>query len=199
MKYRSGDNVAAWKGALSHLLPPISKVQTIEHHKAVPYEQLPLLIADLVRSDSMSAKALIFTILAAARTSEATGATWSELDFAQKLWVVPPERMKAGKEHRVPLSEPLVALLEQLPRENKYLFPGSRPNKPLSNMSMLKLLRGLRRQDETVHGFRSAFSTWAREKTDFPREIVESCLAHASGGAVELAYRRTDSSTNAGS
>ena len=192
MKYRTRDNPAAGKGALSHLLPTISKIQTIEHHKAMPYDLVPLLMRDLVRNESTSAKALIFTVLTAARTSETLGATWDELDFGLKLWIVPGARMKAGREHRVPLSTPLVDLLTKLPRTSKYVFPGSRPMKPLSNMSMLQLLRGLRGQGETIHGFRSAFSTWSREKTDSPREIVESCLAHASGDAVELAYRRTD-------
>jgi integrase len=192
MKFRSGDNPATWKGALSHLLPAISKIQTIEHHKAVPYEQVPLLMRDLVRTESMSAKALIFTILTAARTGETIGATWGEVDFGLNLWVVPASRMKAGREHRVPLSAPAVQLLEALPRNGEYVFTGSKPTKPLSNMAMLELLRGLRGQGETIHGFRSAFSTWARERTDYPREIVEASLAHMSGDAVELAYRRTD-------
>jgi len=192
MKYRSGDNPAAWKGALSHLLPAVSKAQRVEHHKAVPYEQVPLLMRDLVHNESMSAKALIFTILTGARTGETIGATWDEIDFGQNLWIVPAERMKAGREHRVPLGPHLITLLEALPRTGDYVFTGKSPTKPLSNMAMLELLRGIRGQGETVHGFRSAFSTWAREKTDYPREIVEACLAHASGDAVELAYRRTD-------
>jgi integrase len=192
MKFRSGDNPATWKGALSHLLPAISKIQTIEHHKAMPYMQVPLLMRDLVRNESTSAKALIFTILTAARTGETIGATWDEFDFGLNLWVAPAQRMKAGREHRVPLSLPAITLLEALPRTGDYLFPGSRPRKPLSNMAMLMLLRGLRGQGETIHGFRSAFSTWARERTDYPREIVEASLAHMSGDAVELAYRRTD-------
>ena len=192
MKYRSGDNPAAWKGALSHLLPAISKIQTIEHHKAVPYDQVPLVMRDLRRNESMSAKALVFTILTTARTGETIGSKWDEFDFGLDLWVVPPARMKAGREHRVPLSTPAVALLTELPRTSNYVFTGPKGTKQLSNMAMLQLLRGLRGQGETIHGFRSAFSTWAREKTDYPREIVEACLAHASGDAVELAYRRTD-------
>jgi len=192
MKFRTGDNPAAWSGALSHLLPAISKVQKIEHHKAVPYPELPPLMKELAKNDSTSAKALIFTILTGARTGETVGATWDEIDLANKLWVIPEERMKAGREHRVPLSDKAVQLLKTLPHDGKFVFPGSKPGKPLSNMAMLMLLRGYRDDGVTVHGFRSAFSTWARERTDYPREIVEACLAHASGDAVELAYRRTD-------
>jgi integrase len=193
MGHRAGDNPAAWKGgALSHLLPPISKVQTIVHHPAVPYDEVPALMATLMRNDSISAKALVFTILTAARTSETTRATWDEIDLEQKLWVVPGKRMKAGREHRVPLSEPVVTLLKGLSREGRYIFPGRIPKIGLSNMAMLQLLRGLRDDGATVHGFRSSFSTWAREGTDSPKEIIESSLSHLSGDAVELAYRRTD-------
>lgn len=191
MKYRSGDNPAAWNGALSHLLPAISKVQKIEHHAALPYNELPTLMSELRDNESISAKALMFTILTAARTGETTGAVWSEMDVDAKLWVLPSERMKANREHRVPLSDAAIKLLKSLPKDSRYVFPGMRKN-GLSNMAMLQLLRGLRGGGITVHGFRSAFSTWAREQTDYPREIVEACLAHASGDAVELAYRRTD-------
>jgi integrase len=193
MKYRSGDNPAAWKGALSHLLPAISKVQKIEHHKALPYREVPALMAELLANGSQSAKALAFTILTVARTGETIGATPSEIDRDQKLWVLPAERMKAGREHRVPLSDAALGLIDTSSPEQRFVFSGSKPNRGLSNMSMLMLLRGLRGDGGvTVHGFRSAFSTWAREQTDYPREIVEACLAHASGDAVELAYRRTD-------
>lgn len=191
MKYRSGDNPAAWSGALSHLLPAISKVQTIEHHKALPYAELPKLMRKLERNDSMSARALMFTILTAARTGETTGAVWSEIDLHTKVWTLPADRMKANREHRVPLSVAALTLLKDLPADQDHVFPGPR-GKGLSNMAMLQLLRGLVGEGHTVHGFRSAFSTWAREQTDYPREIVEACLAHASGDAVELAYRRTD-------
>jgi integrase len=192
MKYRSGDNPAAWKGALSHLLPAISKVQTIVHHKAMEYREVPKLMVELLANGSESAKALAFTILTGARTGEAIGATPSEINQDQKLWTIPAERMKAGREHRVPLSDAALGLIGTPSPEQRFVFTGSKPNRGLSNMSMLMLLRGLRGDRCTVHGFRSAFSTWAREQTDYPREIVEACLAHASGDAVELAYRRTD-------
>jgi integrase len=192
MKFRTGDNPAAWNGALSHLLPAISKVQRIEHHKAVPYAEVPALMKQLISNDSISAKALVFTILTGARTGETIGATWNEIDLDNKLWTIPAERMKAGREHRVPLSQRAVDLLKKLPRDTKHVFPNPRTGRALSNLAMLMLLRGLREDGATVHGFRSSFSTWAREQTDYPREIVEACLAHASGDAVELAYLRTD-------
>ncbi len=134
--------------------------------------------------------ALAFTILTVARTGETLGATPQEVDREGKLWVLPAVRMKAGREHRVPLTDTVVRLIDGA--NGKYLFSGTREDRPLSNMAMLMLLRDLRGEGYTVHGFRSAFSTWAREQTDYPREIVEACLAHASGDAVELAYRRTD-------
>lgn len=190
MKYRSGDNPAAWDGAFGHLLPPISKVQKIEHHKALPCKDVPALMAELMQMDSESARALASIILTVARTGETIGATPKEIDKEQKLWVVPPERMKAGREHRVPLIDATLGLLGDV--SGKYLFSGAAQGKPLSNMATLMLLRDLRGDGYTVHGFRSAFSTWAREQTDYPREIVEACLAHASGDAVELAYRRMD-------
>ena len=189
MGHRAGDNPAQWKGgALSHLLPPISKVQKIEHHKAVPYTEVPKLMAELRKNGSTSAKALMFTILTVARTGETIGATHPEIDRDNKLWVVPAERMKANREHRVPLTEAALALVDSDPKQSRYLFPNPFA-RPLSNMAMLQLLRGIRDDGVTVHGFRSSFSTWAREQTDYPREVVESCLAHASGDAVELAYR----------
>lgn len=192
MKFRAGDNPAAWAGALSHLLPAISKVQTIEHHRALRYAELPKLMAELRKNDSISSKALQFTILTASRTGETTGAVWEEFDLKAKLWIIPPARMKANREHRVPLSDQVIAILNSRPHDNRFVFPGARGKTGLSNMAMLMLLRGIRDDGSTVHGFRSAFSTWAREQTDYPREIVEACLAHASGDAVELAYLRTD-------
>jgi len=134
-------------------------------------------MAQLRQNDSTSAKALTFTILTAARTGEVTGARWAEIDLKQKIWTIPAERMKAGREHRVPLSEAAVALLRSLPHEGNYLFPGPRSGKGLSNMAMLQLLRGIRDDGATVHGFRSSFRDWAADRTDVPREVVEACLA----------------------
>ena len=192
MKFRSGDNPAAWNGALSHLLPATSKVQTITHHKAVPYGEVPALMGELRQNDSISAKALMFTILTAARTSETTGAKWSEIDLDAKLWTVPPERMKAGREHRVPLSDAAIKLLKSISREGRFVFESPTHRRPLSNMAMLMLLRGTRGDGSTVHGFRSSFRDWTADKTDVAREVVEACIAHAVGDESELSYKRTD-------
>lgn len=192
MGYRSGTNPAQLRGgALEHLLPPIGKVQKVEHHKAVPYAELPKLMKELRQNDSTSAKALRFTILTAARTSEVREATWDEIDLEQKVWTIPSERMKAGREHRVPLSSAAIDLLNSLPRSSRFIFPGP-TGRGLSNMAMLQLLRSVRDDGATVHGFRSSFRDWAAEQTDVPREVVEACLAHAVGDGAELAYKRTD-------
>jgi integrase len=152
------------------------------------------MVADRLQGlDTIGAKALLFTILTAARTTETLGARWQEIDFIAKLWIVPADRMKMKREHRVVLSDQAIILLDRLPRSGEYIFPGQKPNRPLSNLTMLKCLREIRGDTgETVHGFRSSFSTWAAEATSHPREIVEAALAHATGDAVELAYKRTD-------
>jgi integrase len=192
MRYRSGDNPAQWKGgALPHLLPATGKVSKVEHRKAVPYQDVPKLMAELRKNGSISAKALMFTILTGARTTETREATHSEIDLKAKVWTIPAARMKAGREHRVPLTDEALALIVSDPADSKYLFP-SPSGYALSNMAMLQLLRGLRSDGSTVHGFRSSFRDWAAEQTDFPREVVEACLAHALGDDAELAYKRTD-------
>jgi integrase len=189
-RYRTGENPARWQGGeLSHLLPAIGKVQKIEHHAAVPYVELPGLMAELRKLDSTSAKALRFTILTAARTGETIGARWDEIDLDAATWTIPAERMKAGVEHRVALSDEAVKLLKSMPRTGDLVFPG--PKGKLSNMAMLQCLRGIRGTGETVHGFRSAFSTWAREQTEFSIEIIESALAHKQSNKVIAAYART--------
>ncbi|MDR3474073.1 MAG: integrase arm-type DNA-binding domain-containing protein [Devosia sp.] len=193
MGFRSGTNPAQLRGgALEHLLPPIGKVQKIEHHKAVPYAEVPKLMQELRQNDSTSAKALIFTILTAARTGEVRDASWDEIDLEQKVWTIPAERMKAAREHRVALSGAATDLLRAMPRTGRFIFPGPYSGRGLSNMAMLQLLRGLRDDGVTVHGFRSSFRDWAAEQTDVPREVVEACLAHAVGDGAELAYKRTD-------
>jgi integrase len=192
--YRQGENPARWRGHLENLLPKKSKVRRVEHHAALPYCDLGAFMAELRGQEGVAARALEFAILTAARTGEVIGATWAEIDLEGRLWTVPPERMKAGREHRVPLGEPALAILRAMAevRTGKYVFPGARDNRPLSNMSMLMLLRRMGRDVLTTHGFRSTFSDWCAEQTAFPSEVREMALAHVVGDKVEAAYRRGD-------
>ena len=156
---RSGPNPAEWSGNIKHLLPARSKVRRVKHHDALPYLEIPAFMRALRAREGIAARALEFTILTAARTNEVTGAQWSEFDLKEKRWVIPEERMKAGKEHRVPLSDRAVEILQTLPRESDWLFPGGKPGAPISNMAMDAVLRrmGLKDGTATVHGFRSEF------------------------------------------
>lgn len=181
----SGDNPAEWD-LLKHHLPARDKV---EHHKALPYAELPAFMAELRKRDSLSAAALAFTILTATRTSEVIGAKWSEVKGG--VWTIPAARMKAKRNHRVPLCKQALAILKSLPRKSEYIFANGGGN-PLSNMAMLELLRGMAGNGYTVHGFRSAFSDWARDKTKHPRDVVELALAHGIKDKSEAAYRRGD-------
>lgn len=192
--YRTGENPSRWRGHLDKLLPARSKVRKVVHHPAMPYSELPSFLAELREQQGVAARALEFTILTAARTGESIGATWEEINLADKVWIVPAERMKAGKEHRVPLCTRALAILDEMkvdrdPSE-QFVFPGGRRGKPLSNMGMAMTLRRMGRDDLTVHGFRSSFRDWAAERTTFPSEVVEMALAHAVGDKVEAAYRR---------
>jgi integrase len=191
-KWRRGENPARWKGTLDHLLPARAKVQRVKHHAAMPYAKVPGFMASLAEQEGTAALALRFAILTAARTGEATGARWPEADINAAVWTVPEDRMKAGREHRVPLNAPALEILRELPRTGEYVFPGHKRGEPLSNMAMLMLLRRMEIEDATVHGFRSAFRDWAAEQTGFPREVIEAALAHANGDKVEAAYLRTD-------
>lgn len=168
--YRTGDNPARWRGHLDKLLPARNKVAKVKHHPAVPYADVPAFVAGLQAQPSLSASALEFTILTAARTGEVVGARWSEFDFASKIWTIPRERMKADREHRVPLSPRVLEILFAVPRiqGNPHVFPGAREGQSLSNMAMLELLRGLRGGGLTVHGFRSSFRDWCAEATKLP-------------------------------
>lgn len=190
--YRMGDNPSRWRGHLDKLLPKPSKIQNTQHHSALPYIEISSFMAELKRQDGIAAKCLELTILTAARTNEAIGATWDEIDWGAKLWTVPKDRMKADKEHRVPLSDACLALLKTMSamRLNDYLFPGQRAG--LSNMAMLKTLERMGRKDLTTHGFRSTFRDWAAETTDYSGEVVEMCLAHTIKNQAEAAYRRGD-------
>ena len=190
--FREGENPARWRGHLDHLLSRPNKLAR-GHHAALPYEQLPRFMATLRQRDSIAAKALEFAILTAARSGEVLGARWGEFDLEKNVWAVPPDRMKAGREHRVPLSAPAVAILTALGpgQADAFVFPGERRGRPLSNMAMTALLRRMK-VEATVHGFRSTFRDWAGNSTNFPRELAETALAHVIGDKAEQAYRRSD-------
>lgn len=191
--FRQGENPARWRGHLDKLLPARGKVARVKHHPALPYDELPVFMAELRGRESVSARALEFAILTAARTSEAIGAEAGEVDLQSKVWTIPGARMKGGREHRVPLSDRAVAILDGLPREagSPFLFMGARAGKPLSNMALLELMRGMR-PGFVPHGFRSTFSDWAAETTAYPAELRGMALAHAIDSKVEAAYRRGD-------
>ena len=191
---RTGENPARWRGHLQNLLPKRSKVQQVRHHPALPYAEIPDFLALVTQREDIASSALVFSVLTAARTGEVLGARWYEIDMKAAVWTVPASRMKGGREHRVPLSSEALAVLSKLAREriNEFVFPGLKRGRPLSNMSLLMLLRNLKRSDITVHGFRSTFRDWAAERTNFPREIAEAALAHAVKDKVEAAYQRGD-------
>jgi integrase len=193
--FRSGENPARWRGHLDQLLPARSKIRNIRHHAALPFDDIAAFMLDLRERDSVAARALEFVILTAARTGEALGATWDEIDFRTRTWIIAAHRMKGHREHRVPLSDDAIRVLEEVQSVQsggKFVFPGHRHHKPLSNMAMLNVLRRMGRVEVTTHGFRSSFRTWAAERTGFPREVVESALAHVLGNKVEAAYQRGD-------
>ncbi|WP_424360140.1 tyrosine-type recombinase/integrase [Methylocystis parvus] len=191
--HRTGENPAAWRGHLSHLLPKRGKL-TRGHHAAMAYADLPAFVAQLREREALAAMALELCILTATRTNEVLGARWSEIDFALKVWTVPAERTKPGRPHRIPLSTRAMTMLEKLStaKTGEYVFPGQRDGKPLSNMAMEMVLRRMNARGVTVHGFRSAFRDWAGNETPFPREVAEAALSHVVGDKAEQAYRRGD-------
>lgn len=213
--WRTGPNPAAWRGHLDHLLAERAKVQRVKHHAALPWRDLPALIARLRGvilanlPDANSANSansrrgaaslcLEWTILTAARSGEARGACWSEIDLAAATWTIPGERMKGGRDHRVPLSDAALALLRAVeplrahPGPDALVFPGGRPGRPLSDVAVSKALAAAGGEGATVHGMRSAFRDWCAEKTNYPREVAETALAHANKDKVEGAYLRSD-------
>lgn len=192
--YRRGENPARWRGHLEKLLPARSKVKTVEHHAALPYQELPTFMRALADQGGVGARALEFAILTAARTSEVIGATWDEIDLDAATWTIPKERMKAHRDHRVFLGDGALAVLKAVEpfRTSQFVFPGGRTDKPLSNMAMLTTLKRMKRDDLTAHGFRSTFRDWAAETTDYASEVVEMALAHVVANKVEAAYRRGD-------
>ena len=194
--YRTGDNPALWRGGLQYALPKLSRVQKVRNHPALPFKETPAFMRRLEACPASSALALRFLILTAGRTSEVLGATWQEVDLETRVWTIPGARMKAEKEHRVPLSDAAVEILKlakmQMRDGNSHIWPGDRRGRPLSNMCFLQLLKRLDRTDITPHGFRSTFRDWAAETTHFQNHVVEMALAHTIGNAVEAAYRRGD-------
>lgn len=190
---RKGENPAAWRGHLKALLPARQKL-TRGHHAALPYDDLPAFVTELRARQSFAALALELCILTATRSSETLNAEWSEFDLDKAVWTIPAARMKAGIAHRVPLTGRALDILRSLPRPESggYVFPGSAEGKPLSNMAMTMLLRRMKREAITVHGFRSTFRDWASEQTSFPHETCEHALAHRISDKAEAAYRRGD-------
>ena len=192
---RTGENPARWKGHLQKALPLIKKAQRVRHHPALPYADVPSFMQSISVQLGVSARALEFCILTATRTGETIGARWKEIDLNGALWVIPADRMKIPREHRIPLSSAAMDILRGLEGERRgeaFVFTGRRPNGQLSNMALLMTLKRMDRADITTHGFRSTFRDWAAERTDFPAEVAEAALAHAVADKVEAAYRRGD-------
>lgn len=189
---REGKNPADWR-TLKYTLPARNKVQKVKHFAALPYAEIGSFMVDLRKREGTSARALEFAILTAARSGEVRGATWEEIDMQAKVWTIPAERMKAGKEHRVPLSDAAIMLLESLPLYEgiNYIFPAPKGG-AMSDMSLTMTLRRMERGDLTAHGFRSTFRDWAGETTSYPREVVEHALAHQLKDKAEAAYQRGD-------
>jgi integrase len=202
--YRQGENPARWRGHLDNLLAAPNKTKRAlrlargkgEHFDALPYAKIAGFMSSLREQAGSAARALEFTILTAARTGEVIGARWAEINAAERVWIVPAERMKAGKEHRVPLSEHAIAILGEVGEPDAFVFPSSKPGQHMSNMSMLKLLQRMKLRTEngglTVHGFRSTFMDWATEQTNFPAKMRDLALSHTVSDKVEAAYRRGD-------
>ena len=189
-KLRQGENPARWKGHLDKLLPRRSKVQKVVHREALPYSDMPAFMAELRQRQGLSARTLELQILTAARPGEAAGAQWIEFDLDRGVWTVPSDRMKAGKEHRVPLSSAAVKMLKALPRIDGNVFPGVK-GRPLTTAAGMALLKDMR-PGITAHGFRSTFRDWAAECTAHPREVIEHALAHQLKDKAEAAYQRGD-------
>lgn len=190
-EFRKGDNPAKWRGNLDILLGKPSKIAKPQHHKALPIDDTPAFMARLSQQQGMGARALEFAILTAARSGEVRGAKWGEIDLTTAMWIVPADRMKAGKEHRVPLSGAAVAMLQALPRSSGYVFPAQRGSKPLSDMTLSAVLKRME-VDAVPHGFRSTFRDWVAERTNYQSDLAEMALAHTLRDKVEAAYRRGD-------
>lgn len=198
--YRTGENPARWRGHIENLLPKRSKVSKVQHHAALPFAKIGSFFSQIQQEQTVSSWAFQYLILTAARTSEVVAACWDEIGFDEKIWVIPGDRMKSGREHRVPLATHALDILSRAKiaqkrgglEQSKYVFSSGRIDRHLSNMALLKMLQRLGKQDLTVHGFRSTFRDWASEATSHAREVAEMALAHTIGDKVEAAYRRGD-------
>jgi integrase len=191
--FRGGENPARWRGHLDQLLPKRQRL-TRGHHAAMPYAEIATFIAKLQSRQAIAAFALEFAVLTAARSGEVLGARWDEFDVERAVWTVPPERMKAGREHRVPLSARALGIVKALQetRDSNFVFAGQTLGRPLSGMALGMVLRRMKVENVTVHGFRSTFRDWAAECTNFTNELCEAALAHVIGNKAEAAYRRGD-------
>ncbi|MBM1558764.1 integrase arm-type DNA-binding domain-containing protein [Sulfitobacter mediterraneus] len=190
---REGDNPARWRGHLDNLLPKPTKVRAVQHHPALSHADIPDFMEELSTRKGVSARALTFTILTAARSGETRGMTWAEVDLNNGVWTIPARRMKAAKEHRIPLSLTAIAQLGERGADTDLVFGSeTKAGKPISDMSMTALLRRMEYDNITVHGFRSTFRDWAGETTSFPREVIEAALAHGIKNKAEAAYARGD-------
>jgi integrase len=190
---RFGENPARWKGNLAHLLPKRQRLAR-GHHAAMPYEDVAGFMRDLRGSEAFGARAFEFSILCASRSGEVLGARWDEIDLDRGVWTIPAKRMKAGREHRVPLSGRALEIVRATheARISEYVFPGLRANKPMAAVTFEKLLRKMKVEGATPHGFRSTFRDWAGNETGYPRDLIETALAHLIGDQAEQAYRRSD-------
>ncbi|MCA8892647.1 MAG: tyrosine-type recombinase/integrase [Hyphomonas sp.] len=189
---REGDNPARWRGHLDALLP--NEKREVKHHAAIPFEDIPAFFERLRDRPLMSARVVEFVLLTGARVSEACKAKWSEFDLDNRVWKLSADRMKGGREHRVPLSDAAMAILKSLhdARISDYVFPGLKPKQAVARTTALKTLKEAGGHSYTVHGLRSAFRDWAGECTSFPRDVAEMALAHIVESKVERAYRRGD-------
>ncbi len=187
---REGPNPARWKGHLALTLPARSKIAPAKHQRSIPVDAVPAFYEGLLGQEGVGALALRFLLLTCVRSGEVRGANWTEVDFERRVWTIPAERMKVNKEHRVPLSPAVAALLSSIPAREGLLFPGAK-GKPLSDMTLTAVMRRMK-IDAVPHGLRSSFRTWAADYTNHPREVCEQCLAHTTGSDVELAYQRSD-------
>jgi integrase len=193
LKYRTSENPARWKGHLENLLPKREKVKKVKHHPALPYKDASGFMTKLRSRNSIGAKALKFTILTACRTNEVINAKWDEIDLDGAVWVIPEDRMKAGREHRVPLSPSAVDVLKSIKRQSDFIFNGVRVNRPISDATMRKLLqKDMGYEHLVVHGFRSTFRDWVAEETNYPNIVAEMALAHTIKDQAEASYRRGD-------